>query len=69
MRRETLERLKLALDSNISLPVKEYLEERLSNLQNDLVSCGTDDIFRQTQGRALEVQELLKIVRNVRENR
>lgn len=62
---KTLESFKHALSSNINRPVTEYLEARLEDAKTNLVSC-TANTFQSWQGRALELQELIKVIQSVK---
>lgn len=60
--------MRLALNSNINTPVLEYLEAKLEDTKNNLVDCG-EGVYKVVQGRAIELRELIKIVKSSRENK
>ena len=62
---QTLERYRAAVASGIKHPLLEYYEARLNEVAVSLVSC-TKENFQQYQGRALELQEIIKIIKNAR---
>lgn len=66
MRTEVVERVKLALASGINLPLLEYLQAKLSDTVAHLIVVNDLD-FKRTQGKAQELEELIKLVKSVRE--
>lgn len=65
MKNETLADLKAALASRLQVPVLTYYEERLLEVQKELVSC-TKENFQQYQGRALEIMKMIEIIKSVK---
>ena len=65
MKSQTLESARLAFGSNVNSPLLAYFEERRIDLLDQLVTCGPD-MFRQIQGRILECDETLKLIKSVR---
>jgi hypothetical protein len=57
-----LSEFKRLVASGARIPMLEYLEARAQDATNSLVSCNMDQ-FRQYQGRVLELQELIKLIK------
>ena len=55
-----------AVGSRINIPVMEYFEERLKKVKAELVIADEKN-FRQLQGRALEIEDTLKLLKKARE--
>lgn len=55
-----------ALATNINTPVLAYYKARLQEVQDQLVHAGPD-AFKQLQGRALELTDLIKVTQSLRE--
>jgi O-phosphoseryl-tRNA(Cys) synthetase len=51
---------------NVNRYAEAYLGARLAEVQNQLV-VANEQMYRQLQGRAQELQDLLKIIAQVRE--
>lgn len=67
MKKETLEEFRLALASRIQIPVLAYMEERLKEVKNLLVTTTKETGIRKLQGRALELQDIINEISKVRE--
>ena len=55
-----------AVGSRINIPVTNYFEARLAKVKAELVLADEKN-FRQLQGRALEIEEILKLLKKARE--
>lgn len=67
MKKQTLDDFRLALASRINVPVLAYLEERLAEVQAGLVDTVEERAVREQQGRARELKDLIRLVKQVRE--
>jgi len=66
MRKDIEERVKIALASGINLPLLEYLQAKQQEKLKELMLAG-DSNFRLVQGKAQELEELITLVKSVRE--
>ena len=67
MERELTEDFLRATESSINRPLTAYFEGRLAEVKAELVLADEKN-FRQTQGRALELELTLKMLKKAREN-
>lgn len=65
MKTQTLESARLAFGSSVNSPLLAYFEERRIDLLDQLVVCGTE-AFKQIQGKILECDETIKLIKSVR---
>ncbi len=68
MERELTEDFLRATESSINKPLTAYFEGRLAKVKADLVVADEKN-FRQLQGRALELDEILKLLKKARESK
>ena len=68
MERELTEDFLRATESSINKPLPAYFEGRLAKVKADLVVADEKN-FRQLQGRALELDEILKLLKKARESK
>ena len=68
MERELTEDFLRATESSINKPLTAYFEGRLAKDKADLVVADEKN-FRQLQGRALELDEILKLLKKARESK
>ena len=68
MERELTEDFLRATESSINKPLTAYFEGRLAKVKGDLVVADEKN-FRQLQGRALELDEVLKLLKKARESK
>lgn len=66
MDKRTLDNLRIAVATGINKPLLDYFQERLSNLKDDIINCGEAQ-YKELRGRALEIQEFIKILESVKE--
>ena len=68
MERELTEDFLRATESSINKLLTAYFEGRLAKVKADLVVADEKN-FRQLQGRALELDEILKLLKKARESK
>lgn len=51
----------------IGKPLRAYYEARLNEVKDQLIACTGDTLTARLQGRALELQDLIKTIDSVRE--
>ncbi len=66
MDRIYLDNLRIAVATGINKPLSDYFKFRLDDLKNDLISC-SELQYKELRGRALEIQEFIKILESVKE--
>ena len=66
MQEKTLQDVKQAMATGINRPLLTYFEERLQDAMQGLL-IANEASFKQNQGRALELQEIIKLIKSVRE--
>lgn len=66
MNKSTLDNLRIAVASGINRPLSEYFRSRLDDLKNNLINC-SEEQYKEIRGRALEIQEFIKILDSVKE--
>lgn len=65
MKPQTLDNARLALASNINRPMLDYYREKLQDTLASLMNCD-EKTFRQYQGRALELGDMIKFIESVK---
>jgi hypothetical protein len=66
MKEGTLRDFKQAIATGINRPLLVYYEERLQDAMQGLL-VANEETFKQNQGRCLELQELIKLIKSIRE--
>lgn len=61
-----LDNLRIAVATGINKPLSDYFKSRLDDLKNDLINC-SELQYKELRGRALEIQEFIKILESVKE--
>lgn len=61
-----LDSLRIAVATGINKPLSDYFKSRLDDLKNDLINC-SELQYKELRGRALEIQEFIKILESVKE--
>lgn len=64
MKKDTINKAKIVLDSRAQIPLLEYFKERYGELQDSLVSCNEAGVQR-LQGRAQEVKDIISFIENI----
>lgn len=68
MERELTEDFLRATESSINKPLTAYFEGRLAEVKAELIIADEKN-FRQIQGRALELENTLKLLKKARESK
>lgn len=61
-----IDNLRIAVATGINKPLSDYFRNRLEELKNDLMKC-SESQYKEIRGRALEIQEFVKLLDSVKE--
>jgi hypothetical protein len=66
MDKRILDNVRIAVATGINKPLLDYFRARLDDIKNDLIAC-SEGQYKELRGRALENQELIKLLESVKE--
>lgn len=66
MDRVILDDARRAFATGVNRPLSAYLKARFDELKTDLLHC-SETSYRETRGRALEIEALIKTLESVKE--